>query len=121
VRIALFGTLALVAALSWLLLAVLILTVAPEAPLAPLFFHALFFSAIAASGAAVAFVLDPHLPRPSPARQRLARALVYGLPPAVILSAAGWLQGLRLLTPLNAAMLLAIACLTEYVALPKTE
>jgi hypothetical protein len=121
VRIAHFGILALVAALSWLLLTVLILTVAPEAPLALLFFYALFFSAIAASGAATAYVIDPYLPRPSPTRRRLARALAYGLPPAVLVTGAGWLQGLRLLTPLNAALLLAITVLAEYVAVPKTE
>ena len=59
----------LVAALSWLLLAILILTVAPEAPLALHFFFSITFSAIAATGAIVAYVLDPYLPRPSSPRR----------------------------------------------------
>jgi hypothetical protein len=121
VRTLLTLVLALAGAASWGLLAILIALVPPEAPLALAFFYVLLFTAVFASAAVAAYLLDPWLPRPAPPRRRFARALGYAFPPALLIVGAGGLLGLRLLTPLNAALLLAIAVLAEYVAVPKTS
>jgi hypothetical protein len=98
----------------------LVMLVPPDVPFADLLFFSLLFATTAGAASAVAYAILPHLARTARPYRRLTRSIGVGCALALIIVLAGWLQSLRLLTPLNGVLLAGMAACALYLAVPKS-
>ncbi|MBI4493734.1 MAG: hypothetical protein HY690_13160 [Chloroflexi bacterium] len=106
------GMVVLAAAGSWAALYWLVSTYPPSQPLALAGFYALLFLALATTVTLVAWSLWPAASEEEVRRPPL-RYLSHGMLFSSLALFALWLQSLRMLTPLNATLLLALYAFME--------
>lgn len=118
-RLVFLGLLSLVALGGWLSLGLVVVWSGPEALLSRVLLFALLLVATLSSGALAAYGLGNSLFPLKRDRGRPGLVLAQGLPLALVVTFAAWLQSLRLLGWANGLILMALLVALEYILLPK--